>query len=119
MNGKSKHFKVKLRIQVTKFEFPIQGPIWGIGSPLSPNFRDGECWWEEELPYLDIFHPDRDRDREAPHGDALTMCLDKGWFTLGGRYPWPKIDITLVEKISCLLSQSECAIKKKLPQICM
>ena len=43
MNAKRKPFKVKLRIHVTKFEFLIWGPIWGIENPFSPNFRDGEC----------------------------------------------------------------------------
>ena len=71
MNGKRKHFKVKLRIQVIGFEFPIWGLIWGIESLLSPNFRDEECWWEEGLSYVDIFHPDR--NMEAPCGDALSL----------------------------------------------
>ena len=73
LNGKRKYFKVNLEIQVTKFEFPIQGPIWRIGSPLSSNFRDGECQWEEGLPYLDVFHSDR--DRKPPSGDALILLV--------------------------------------------
>ena len=70
VNGKRKHFKVKLRIQIIEFEFPIQGPIWGIESPLSPNFKDGEYRWEEGLPYLDVFHPDRGIGIGKPLGDA-------------------------------------------------
>ena len=66
-NEKKKLFKVKLKIQVTKSEFPIRGPIWGIGSPVSPNFRDGKCWWEEGVLYLD-------RDREDPPWGCSYIC---------------------------------------------
>ena len=43
----------------------------GIGSPLSPNFRNEECRWEEGLSYLDVFHLDRDKKVPPLRGDAL------------------------------------------------
>ena len=86
LNGKRKHSKVKLRIQIIEFEFSIRGPIWRILEALYPQILEmGNADGRRDFSIQLYFHLDRGRE-DPPYGDALSsregVSITNRWHTL-------------------------------------